>query len=68
MKGEIIMTNYYNNGVVNPVYICEDCGKNLGDKYSHIKNKKTPCVNIIKGKAYCNKCADRYYDEIQVRS
>lgn len=47
----------------NPIYICEDCGRNLGDRYSHIKGKKQPCVNKIKGHIYCDKCADKYYDK-----
>jgi len=48
----------------NPTYICEDCGRNLGDRYSRLKGKKQPCVNIIKEKVYCDKCADKHYDEI----
>lgn len=46
----------------NPTYICYICNKNLGDKYSRLKGKKTPNATIIKGKTYCDKCADKQYD------
>lgn len=39
------------------------CGKDLGDKYSRLKGKKQPDVNIIKGKLYCNKCADKHWND-----
>jgi len=47
-------------------YKCCICGKNLGDKYSRLKNKKQPDVNVIKGKFYCNKCADKNWERSNV--
>jgi len=47
----------------NTQYQCCECGKNLGDKYSRLKGKKQPTVNIIKGKLYCNKCADKHWND-----
>jgi len=47
----------------NRSYICDKCGKNLGDRYSRLKGKKQPDVNIIKGKLYCNKCADKHWND-----
>ena len=47
---------------VNTKYKCCECGKNLGDKYSRLKGKKQIDVNIINGKQYCNKCADKYWN------
>ena len=47
----------------NIKYQCCECGKNLGNKYSRLKGKKQPDVNIINGKQYCNKCADKYLDD-----
>jgi len=31
--------------------------------YSRLKGKKQPDVNIIKGKLYCNKCADKHWND-----
>ena len=45
----------------NLVYICDDCGKHLGDRYSRLKGKKSPCVIIINGKVYCDNCANKYW-------
>ena len=42
----------------NKNYICENCGRNLRDKYSRLKGKKQPNVNIINGKYYCDRCFD----------
>jgi len=47
----------------NTKYQCCECGKYLGDKYSRLKGKKQPDVNIIKGKQYCNKCADKHWND-----
>jgi len=47
----------------NRAYICDNCGKHLGDRYSRLKGKKQPDVNIIKGKLYCNKCADKHWND-----
>jgi hypothetical protein len=47
----------------NRAYICCNCGKHLGDRYSRLKGKKQPDVNIIKGKLYCNKCADKHWND-----
>jgi len=47
----------------NRAYICGNCGKHLGDRYSRLKGKKQPDVNIIKGKLYCNKCADKHWND-----
>ena len=44
----------------NRVYICDNCGKHLGDRYSRLKGKKQPTVIIINDKQYCSKCADKY--------
>ncbi len=56
MMGSIIPT------FENTKYQCCKCGKDLGDKYSRLKGKKQPDANIIKGKQYCNKCADKYWN------
>jgi len=47
----------------NTQYKCCECGKYLGDKYSRLKGKKQPDVNIINGKQYCNKCADKHWND-----
>jgi len=44
----------------NRVYICDNCGKHLGDRYSRLKGKKGPSVIIINGVSYCNRCADKH--------
>ena len=44
----------------NRVYICGDCGKHLGDRYSRLKGKKSPSVFIINGVSYCSRCADKH--------
>ena len=43
----------------NRAYICDNCGKHLGDRYSRLKGKKCPTVIIINGVSYCSKCADK---------
>ena len=43
----------------NRVYICGNCGKHLGDRYSRLKGKKSPSVFIIDGGTYCSRCADK---------
>lgn len=52
---------------VNEMFICNDCGRNLGDRYSRIKGKKQPDVTIINGRQYCNKCADKHYNEVNFK-
>lgn len=47
----------------NERYVCKDCGKELGDNYSHKQNKKQPTVNKLNGKIYCNKCIDKHYED-----
>ena len=42
----------------NTKYQCCKCEKDLGDKYSRLKGKKQPTVNIINGKYYCDRCFD----------
>jgi len=44
----------------NRAYICDNCGKHLGDRYSRLKGKKSPSVIIINGVSYCSRCADKY--------
>ena len=44
----------------NRVYICGNCGKHLGDRYSRLKGKKSPSVVIINGVSYCSRCADKH--------
>jgi len=44
----------------NRAYICDNCGKNLGDRYSRLKGKKSPSVIIINEGTYCIRCADKY--------
>lgn len=51
------------NSFPNIQYQCCKCGKDLGDKYSRLKGKKQPDVNIINGKQYCNKCTDKYWND-----
>ena len=46
----------------NQNYQCCKCGKKLGDRYSRLKGKKQPDVNIVNGKQYCNKC---YYKNFE---
>ena len=43
----------------NRAYICDNCGKHLGDRYSRLKGKKSPSVVIINGVSYCSRCADK---------
>ena len=43
----------------NRAYICGNCGKHLGDRYSRLKGKKSPSVIIINGVSYCSRCADK---------
>jgi len=44
----------------NRAYICDNCGKHLGDRYSRLKGKKSPSVIIINGVSYCSRCADKH--------
>ena len=44
----------------NRAYICDNCGRHLGDRYSRLKGKKSPSVIIINGGTYCSRCADKY--------
>jgi hypothetical protein len=44
----------------NRAYICGNCGKHLGDRYSRLKGKKSPSVVIINGVSYCSRCADKH--------
>ena len=44
----------------NEMFICCDCGRNLGDRYSRLKGKKQPDVLIINNKHYCSKCAEKH--------
>jgi len=44
-------------------YRCCICDRNLGDSLSRLKGKKQPCVNIINGKCYCNKCAEEFWEK-----
>lgn len=48
----------------NRAYICHDCGRNLGDRYSRLRGKKQPDVIIINDKHYCSKCADKLFNEV----
>jgi len=44
----------------NRHYICEDCGRDLGDTYSRLKGKKQPNINkLIDGTILCDKCMDK---------
>jgi len=45
----------------NRAYICDNCGKHLGDRYSRLKGKKSPSVFIINGGTYCGRCADKHF-------
>ena len=47
----------------NRAYICHDCGRNLGNRYSRLRGKKQPDVIIINGKHYCSKCADKHFND-----
>lgn len=53
----------------NEMFICRDCGRNLGDRYSRLKGKKQPDVIIINDKHYCSKCADKHFnfEDIKIR-
>jgi len=63
MKGVYNMIGSSIPTFLNIQYRCCKCGKDLGDKYSRLKGKKQPDVNIIKGKLYCNKCADKHWND-----
>ena len=51
----------------NRRYICEDCGRDLGDTISRLRKRKTPNANIINGKVYCDKCADKHWQTVFIR-
>jgi len=51
----------------NEMFICRDCGRNLGDRYSRLKGKKQPDIIIINDKHYCSKCADKHYNEVNFK-
>ena len=52
----------------NEMFVCRDCGRNLGDRYSRLKGKKQPDVIIINGKHYCSKCADKHFNEVVIEN
>jgi hypothetical protein len=50
------------SSATNPHYYCSNCKKDLWNKYKRLKNPmKSPIINKIDDKIYCDKC---YYEKL----